>query len=208
MKNKTVRIINEPEIIKILADPVRREIIRILQYKPQTQTQLAKKLNISKPSINHHIELLKQFNLIKIAYLKLESHGISQKYFEPTSDLFIEDFLKTPANIQKYFLQFHIERLRGMLSVFQLIREQPKEPILISPKELKNLAYEIAKMLSTIGKKYEKIKFNFERESLLISIYYEALNIVMNKSSWKPFFDNFFQIDRKVIKASKDRIRI
>lgn len=182
---------------------MRREILRLLRHEPQTQTQLARELNISKPSMKHHIQLLRQARLIKIAYTKVESHGITQKYFEPTSSLVIEDFEKTPPNLQKYFLQLHIERLRGMLSVFQLIGTKRGDPITVTPHELKDLAYEIAKQLARVGKKYEKIGGKtLNRETLLVTIYSEALNIVMTESKWTPFFDMFFSVENRVLKAT------
>jgi len=203
LARKIVSVIHNPQIIKLLADPVRREILRLLRHEPQTQTQLARELNISKPSMKHHIQLLRQARLIKIAYTKVESHGITQKYFEPTSSLVIEDFEKTPPNLQKYFLQLHIERLRGMLSVFQLIGTKRGDPITVTPHELKDLAYEIAKQLARVGKKYEKIGGEtLNRETLLVTIYSEALNIVMTESKWTPFFDLFFSVENRVLKAT------
>ncbi|MGD2066053.1 MAG: helix-turn-helix domain-containing protein [Candidatus Bathyarchaeota archaeon] len=202
MAGRVVRVISKPQIIKVLADPVRREILRLLRYEPQTQTQLARELNLTKPSMKHHIQLLRQSRLIKIAYTQVESHGIIQKYFEPTSSLFIEDFEKTPVNLQKYFLQLHIERLRGMLSVFQLIGKNRGDPITVTPNELKDLAYEIAKQLAHVARKYENIVASLNRETLLVTIYSEALNIVMTKSKWKPFFDLFFSADNRILKAN------
>jgi predicted transcriptional regulator len=202
LAGRVVRVISKPQIIKVLADPVRREILRLLRYEPQTQTQLARELNLTKPSMKHHIQLLRQSRLIKIAYTQVESHGIIQKYFEPTSSLFIEDFEKTPVNLQKYFLQLHIERLRGMLSVFQLIGKNRGDPITVTPNELKDLAYEIAKQLAHVARKYENIVASLNRETLLVTIYSEALNIVMTKSKWKPFFDLFFSADNRILKAN------
>ena len=184
-----VRVIYEPKIIKVLADPVRREILRQLRHEPQTQTQLAGKLNLTKPSMKHHLQLLRKARLIRVARTKAESHGILQKFYEPTSNLFIEDFEKTPPHLQKYFLQFHIERLRGMLSVFQLIGKKRGEPIKVTSDELKELAQEIARQMAKVGKRYEKTGAAMNRETLLITIYSEALKEVMTENKWKDFFD-------------------
>ena len=187
---KVVRVIHEPKIIKVLAGPVRREILRQLRHEPQTQTQLAGKLNLTKPSMKHHLQLLRKARLIRIARTKAESHGILQKYYEPTSDLFIEDFEKMPPHLQKYFLQFHIERLRGMLSVFQLLGKKRGEPINVTSAELKELAQEIAREVAKVGKRYEETGATMNRETLLITIYSEALKEVMAENKWKDFFDH------------------
>lgn len=189
---KVIRVIHETKIIKVLADPVRREILRQLRHEPQTQTQLARKLNLTKPSMRHHLQLLRKTRLIRIARTKAESHGILQKYYEPTSSLFIEDFETTPPHLQKYFLQFHLERLRGMLSVFQLIGKKRGEPIKVTSDELKELAQEIARQMSKVGKRYETTEATINRETLLITIYSEALKEIMTEDKWKDFFANIF----------------
>ena len=199
---KVVRVIHQPKIIKVLADPVRREILRQLRHEPQTQTQLAGKLNLTKPSMKHHLQLLRKARLIRVARTKVESHGILQKYYEPTSNLFIEDFDKTPPHLQKYFLQFHIERLRGMLSVFQLIGKKRGEPIKVTSDELKELAHEIARQMAKVGKRYEETGAAMNRETLLITIYSEALKEVMTESKWKDFFDLFVPTKNKTLKTS------
>ena len=192
MARKVVMVIHEPKIIKVLADPVRREILRQLRHEPQTQTQLARKLDLTKPSMRHHLRLLHKTRLIRIARTKVESHGIRQKYYEPTSSLFIEDFETTPPHLQKYFLQFHIERLRGMLSVFQLIGKKRGEPIKVTSEELKELAQEIARQMSKVGQRYETTEATINRETLLITIYSEALKEIMTEDKWKDFFANIF----------------
>ncbi len=192
MARKVVMVIHEPKIIEVLADPVRREILRQLGREPQTQTQLARKLNLTKPSINHHLRLLHKTRLIRIARTKVESHGIRQKYYEPTSSLFIEDFETTPPRLQKYFLQFHLERLRGMLSVFQIVGKTRGEPIKVTSDELKELAQEIARQMSKVGKRYETTEATINRETLLITIYSEALKEIMTEDKWKDFFANIF----------------
>ena len=163
--------------------------MRQLRHEPQTQTQLAVKLNLAKPSMKHHLQLLSKARLIRVARTKTESHGILQKFYEPTSNLFIEDFEETPAHLRKYFLQFHIERLRGMLSVFQLIGKKRGKPIKITSDNLKELAQEIARQMSKVGKRYEKTGATMNRETLLITIYSEALKEVMVENKWKAFFD-------------------
>lgn len=195
-------MIHQPKIIKVLADPVRREILRQLRHEPQTQTQLARKLNLTKPSMKHHLQLLRKARLVRIARTKAESHGILQKYYEPTSNLFIEDFENTPPHLQKYFLQFHIERLRGMLSVFQLIGKNRGEPIDVTSDELKELAHEVARQMAKVGKRYERTGATLNRETLLIAIYSEALKEVITQSRWKDFFDLIVPTENKVLEAT------
>ena len=204
MAEKVVRVVRKPKIIKILADPVRREILRQLRHEPQTQTELAEKLNLTKSSTGHHLQMLRKARLIRVARTEVESHGILQKYYEPTSNLFIEDFKRTTPKLQKYFLQFFIERLRGMLSVFQLVGKTRGGPIEVTSDQLKELAQDIARQMTVVGERYEKMGTEMNRETLLITIYSEALKEVMTTSKWKDFFDLIVPTENKVRRHLSD----
>lgn len=49
---------------KALADPTRRKIIRLLRDRDMTAGEIAEYFSISKPSISHHLSILKQAGLI------------------------------------------------------------------------------------------------------------------------------------------------
>ena len=51
-------------IFKALNDPTRREILELLKTKDMAAGEIADKFNISKPSISHHLDLLKQAGLV------------------------------------------------------------------------------------------------------------------------------------------------
>ncbi len=51
-------------IFKALNDPTRRAILEMLQQKDMTAGEIADKFHISFPSISHHLDLLKQANLV------------------------------------------------------------------------------------------------------------------------------------------------
>jgi len=188
MVRRAVKIIRDPGIIKVLADPVRREMLRLIAAQPQTETNLAKKLSLSKPSTGHHLQTLLKAGLIGIANTRVDSHGILEKYYEPTSTLFLEDFDKIPFDLQRYFIHGHIERLRGMLSAFQIIKGAQEQEVQITPDELKELAQEIARRMTSIGEKYERSETEISRENLLIRIYSETLEGILREDKWKKFF--------------------
>ncbi len=52
------------EIFKALNDETRRKIIELLKEKDMNAGEIADEFNISKPSISHHLELLKRADLI------------------------------------------------------------------------------------------------------------------------------------------------
>lgn len=47
-----------------LSDPTRREILKMLREKDLTAGEIAEKFNISKPSISHHLNILKNADLV------------------------------------------------------------------------------------------------------------------------------------------------
>lgn len=49
---------------KALNDPTRREILKLLQKRDMTAGEIADAFSISKPSISHHLDLLRQANLV------------------------------------------------------------------------------------------------------------------------------------------------
>ena len=52
------------DAFKALADPTRREILRLLRRGEKTAGELAEPFGISKPSMSHHFAVLKQADLI------------------------------------------------------------------------------------------------------------------------------------------------
>jgi ArsR family transcriptional regulator, repressor of sdpIR and other operons len=49
---------------KALNDPTRREILELLRDKDMNAGEIADHFNITKPSISHHLDLLKQADLV------------------------------------------------------------------------------------------------------------------------------------------------
>src|SRR6266851_4360343 len=52
------------EAFKALADPTRREILRLLRSGEKTAGELAGRFDMAKPSVSHHFSVLKQADLI------------------------------------------------------------------------------------------------------------------------------------------------
>ncbi len=51
-------------LFKALDDPTRRQILELLREKDRTAGDIADAFTISKPSISHHLDLLRQANLV------------------------------------------------------------------------------------------------------------------------------------------------
>lgn len=51
-------------LFKALGDPTRREIIELLRKRDMNAGEIAEHFSISKPSISHHLDLLRQANVV------------------------------------------------------------------------------------------------------------------------------------------------
>ena len=51
-------------LFKALNDQTRRDILELLKEKDMTAGEIADKFDISKPSISHHLDLLRQAELV------------------------------------------------------------------------------------------------------------------------------------------------
>ncbi len=49
---------------KALSDPTRRKILQLLNSGPLSAGEIAEQFNMTKPSISHHLNLLKQVDMI------------------------------------------------------------------------------------------------------------------------------------------------
>jgi DNA-binding transcriptional ArsR family regulator len=52
------------KLFKALNDPTRRSILGLLRRRDMTAGEIADQFQISKPSISHHLDLLKQADLV------------------------------------------------------------------------------------------------------------------------------------------------
>ncbi|HYW34335.1 MAG TPA: autorepressor SdpR family transcription factor [Balneolaceae bacterium] len=53
------------KLFKALNDPTRRKILKMLQDDDRTAGEIADAFDISKPSISHHLDILKRAKLIR-----------------------------------------------------------------------------------------------------------------------------------------------
>lgn len=61
---KEERGIDMNDAFKALSDPSRRKILHLLKKEDLSAGEIAEHFNMAKPSISHHLNLLKQANLV------------------------------------------------------------------------------------------------------------------------------------------------
>ena len=52
------------KLFKAMDDPTRRQILALLRHRDMNAGEIAEQFNISKPSISHHLDLLKQADVV------------------------------------------------------------------------------------------------------------------------------------------------
>ncbi|BDS13747.1 autorepressor SdpR family transcription factor [Aureispira anguillae] len=70
-------------LFKALNDQTRRQILELLKEKDMTAGEIADQFNISKPSISHHLDLLKRADLVvSIRQGQFISYSLNMSVFE------------------------------------------------------------------------------------------------------------------------------
>ena len=179
---KTVEIIVDPERAKVLVDPMRREIVRLLAEGEKTQTELAKLLGLSDPSVGHHLNLLRERGLVRIVRKEAEEHGILQKFYESTAYLFLIDSRKMPMEVERYFMPIALERTRGIIALLSVLSDTP---IILGTDQLETFARLVASTIIDVAKKFTKPWIG-TREELIAKIYRNVLDQLISKPDQLP----------------------
>lgn len=81
-------------IFKALNDETRREILELLRTRDMTAGEIADAFDISKPSISHHLDLLKRADLVT-------SEKKGQFILYSLNTTIVDDILKWIINLKK-----------------------------------------------------------------------------------------------------------
>jgi putative molybdopterin biosynthesis protein len=100
---KKVEMVNSFDKIKLLADPRRMDILRLLMASPATLTLLARTLKQSPAWIRHHILALESADLIEVSEVR-KTGKVTEKFYHAKSDaLLLQEIIlprtKKPAVI-------------------------------------------------------------------------------------------------------------
>lgn len=79
-----VRVIDDPEIVRLISDPLRLRLLELLRQQPQTVKELAATLDVPRTRLYHHIGLLEEHDLIAVDETRVVS-GITEKRYRVTA---------------------------------------------------------------------------------------------------------------------------
>nr|MDO8098716.1 helix-turn-helix domain-containing protein [Candidatus Njordarchaeota archaeon] len=207
-KKKALIVLRDPETIDMMSDPMRKEIMRLLSKRSMTETELSELLGITKTSVSYHLKALKKAGMIKVQRTAIEEHGILQKFYEPTSVHFVVDFEKIPLMVKKHYLDVRMERLRGMLTLFQVVEKSRGRELVVTPDLLEELAEEQARSLAVVGARHEGEETDLERETYLTMLNAEAFIEVLRTEKWRKFFEQAGVLGEFIVKQLSNQLKM
>jgi predicted transcriptional regulator len=83
-KREGVFIIKDLDTLKVVADPVRNQIMEVLEKKPQNVKEVAEKLGLAPSKLYYHFNMLEKVGLINVAETRQVANLI-EKYYQTTS---------------------------------------------------------------------------------------------------------------------------
>lgn len=162
----------------MLVVPIKRQILRHVSERELTQKMLAERLKVSDPTISYHLDALKAAGLVRIVRQEPESHGILQSFYRATATYFVADYGKMPTDLKRYFLAVNLERLRGVFAVLRALR---RVKLSLTSAEMEDLADRVSYSVADVAKGYSARAFDGGRESLIVSLYGDALQRVIKE---------------------------
>lgn len=175
--NRGAEVITEPERAKILIDPMRREMLRLLADQPKTEKQLAQSLGLTSPAVGHHLRILREARLIRIVKKEVEQHGIEQRFYQASALSYFITHPNMPLEVERYFMPERLERARGIITGASAWADKP---VTITTDELEQFAMILASAILHVAQKYSKPQ-RADREEVINRIYTDALLHVLRK---------------------------
>jgi ArsR family transcriptional regulator len=81
------------DIFKALSDPTRRDILRMLRKRPMPAGELSEAFEMTKGSLSHHFNILKQAGLVRCERRgQFQVYSLNSSVFEETLAMLIQLF--------------------------------------------------------------------------------------------------------------------
>ena len=94
MKGKTARkpivLIEDLETLKVMSDPLRMQILQLLDPEPQTVNSIADKLGLMSSRLYYHFNLLESRGLIEVVDTRTINNFIEKVYWTTAEDVDVE----------------------------------------------------------------------------------------------------------------------
>jgi len=88
-----VFMVSDLETLRVLTDPLRLQILEVLDQKPQTVNQVAEKLGHSGSRLYYHFNLLEKHGLIEVVERRMVNNMVEKLYWLTAEDIEIDKSL-------------------------------------------------------------------------------------------------------------------
>jgi putative molybdopterin biosynthesis protein len=96
----TTRILRELDALKIIGDPIRLEILRLLMKKSATLSQIGEQMGMHPARIRYHLKKLETAGLVEFNFSR-EVRGFVEKYYRSTAQSFFINQIILPKLDEK-----------------------------------------------------------------------------------------------------------
>ncbi len=83
-------LIQDLDTLKVLTDPLRMQILELLNAEPQTVGQVAKKLGLAKSRLYYHFNLLEKHAFIQVVETHMVNNMLEKVYWVTAKDIDID----------------------------------------------------------------------------------------------------------------------
>ena len=136
---KEIEVISDPKVIKLMMEPTRAAIIKLLASNEMTVKQLATELGKNPGTILHHIEKLKKAGILVEVRTQQTPTGIVQRYYRARAReyrLGIKEMMQTDNGVAK-FAEDRLNSIVRTLAVYGI--EIPETQLAEGAKLLREL---------------------------------------------------------------------
>ncbi|MFA4719965.1 winged helix-turn-helix domain-containing protein [Pyrococcus kukulkanii] len=169
--SKRVKVITDPEVIKVMLEDTRRKILQLLRNKEMTISQLSEILGKTPQTIYHHIEKLKEAGLVEVKRTEMKGNLV-EKYYGRTADVFYINLYLGDEEL-RYFAR---SRLKTKLDIFKKLgyRFNDEELLDIMDKMLMKEHEVKVKISKEMEQKEEELK-DFSNEDIIHAVEWLAM---------------------------------
>ncbi len=87
LRKDPVFVVDDLETLRVLTDPLRLQILEVLNQKPQTVGQVAEKLGLASSRLYYHFNLLEEHGLIQVVETRTVSNMIEKLYWVTAEEI-------------------------------------------------------------------------------------------------------------------------
>ena len=125
---QAIKVVDDPEKFKLLADNTRRKIVFLLRATEMNASQIREVLQVTPQTVYHHIKKLQEADLIKVTREERAGHLI-ESYYRATAEAFICSVGSTSQG--KEFLEKQMTAILDNLSRIGLEVEYSEEDVAV-----------------------------------------------------------------------------